>query len=945
MFCVSRRSVLASSAAAAALSTGSASAGTYLARRTGSGSILTSITLVNTSTNATNPNSVTQLIGCPFRKGDISKGTWPQFQLNDGTAVPCTILERLAVSWSDGSLKFVPVMLSIPESVAGNGSMTVNILSGGQMPAPSPRKLSDFHHGIDPQVQVDGLDNLDGTWAMDLSQAIKARTKTVAYGNGAAGAVWKVRANAQQNGTSHGQLVCDFYIASLANPDGSLKGLRILGKLKLPYYDTSATMNWISFSRFQLCLNAQGTLIRDCFGTNFGSVRAYTFSWASGSTFNADSGYSIDNYGDKAYCTRLSTTGALPTGLSTDTSYFTGGVTATTIGFATCATSPDSYLVSATDAGSGTQTATPYPYLAYFGSLFTAGPTGMWDFVQGSGSDSADTPLRFQMNQSYWLATELLPPYDLTIVATNNSSTSYWPNCSEPVTRYLETTGDRDDLGILPAWYVRHFLTQAAVDEQVVRVVSLIGGHGFSIGLESSATLTYPCANNGSDNNGASYKGMPAPNTSFTWAPGAVQTVGFTDTTNPMVLLAGFSAQDTSHLAQFNYYPYLFTGEPWHLDMLLEHANNAVYQRWRVNGVADISETIYELSVNTNGGGCRNLQIGSNPWRYGITIGCNGNSIRGDAWASGLLAAAAGIGPDRNPDCPSYKKYFSDMNTSTWNAAVDIIQALPPFARKLGLWFVPYGYPVYTAEQWQMAYLGAAVAMAAKVTENTRALVALHALTNYFDYLVERFSGWAAGAYLTVIRTGNQSGSPLVTNDSRIAFVGPTINWSAGGQFVVSSYFNYTPQDGDSVIFADSFSGNGFVTPAGFSKYKPYYMVNLSGDTFGLSSKRNGQAQSLTDSYSGSAQFYIVSTNPPPTGSMCEIGDPASYNSEILGMLNYAVADGIAVGSGTISDLAYRNQQAGTNYSADPKWGMTSTFTQSEPRRRFSRRFGQAYRR
>src|ERR1700722_19206157 len=156
---------------------------------------------------------------------------------------------------------------------------------------------------------------------------------------------------------------------------------------------------------------------------------------------------------------------------------------------------------------------------------------------------------------------------------------------------------------------------------------------------------------------------MPAPNPSFLWAPSVTATFGFTDTTNPMVELAGFSAQDTTHMPQFNYYPYLFTGEPWHLDMLKEHANNAVYGRWSVPGVATINENYYALGNPNNGGGQRALQVGSNPWRYGITVGCNMDSERGDAWASGLLAAAAAITPDRDPDCISYKRYFNDMNS------------------------------------------------------------------------------------------------------------------------------------------------------------------------------------------------------------------------------------------------------------------------------------------
>lgn len=48
-------------------------------------------------------------------------------------------------------------------------------------------------------------------------------------------------------------------------------------------------------------------------------------------------------------------------------------------------------------------------------------------------------------------------------------------------------TGERDDLGLMNAWTVRHLLTQAAVDETVVRAQGLISG-GWRITALSSST-------------------------------------------------------------------------------------------------------------------------------------------------------------------------------------------------------------------------------------------------------------------------------------------------------------------------------------------------------------------------------------------------------------------------------------------------------------------------
>ncbi len=89
-----------------------------------------------------------------------------------------------------------------------------------------------------------------GSWS--LRKEISKETKITQYGNGAAGAVL---AGSREcvSGTQAAQASSLRFLYRLAGEsDGSLKGLRILGKLKLPYYDTKSAMNWMSFRRFQL---------------------------------------------------------------------------------------------------------------------------------------------------------------------------------------------------------------------------------------------------------------------------------------------------------------------------------------------------------------------------------------------------------------------------------------------------------------------------------------------------------------------------------------------------------------------------------------------------------------------------------------------------------------------------------------------------------------------
>ncbi len=92
------------------------------------------------------------------------------------------------------------------------------------------------------------------------------------------------------------------------------------------------------------------------------------------------------------------------------------------------------------------------------------------------------------------------------------------------------------------------------------------------------------------------------------------------------------------------------------------------------------------------------------PTRYGITIGCNLDLERGRCLGERSARCGSGdISRHGSVSSRSYKKYFCDMNSSTWAAATDIIGMLPPFAAKYGLWDVDYSSGYYFVDHWQLA--------------------------------------------------------------------------------------------------------------------------------------------------------------------------------------------------------------------------------------------------
>ena len=947
----------------------------------GGGSILYSINLPNQSNSVLAAGSVTQLIGIACKKGDISSGTWPQFSIaNTGVAVPCTILSALATTWSDGSLKFVPVALQIPVSVDGNDLVIVNVVSGGSLPSASSRGIADFTNSLDPRVRITGLDNLSGQWIADMAgPAVFTET----YGNGSAWWFGKARFNFAKSGTPHGQLVCDFYLASLANISGSLKGLRILGKVKLPYYDVSIgggvsnQQNWVTLSQLQLT-NGSSVLFDSLAGNSgtcgkFGSAGAFKFAFTSGSQFTCVPGgtnypypYSTLHLGDSGYAMRLSGS-SLPTGLSTGTTYFLRTVSTRSNMFSLSTTAPAAIAGSLiTPRSSGSGTVTPYPMLPYFGGLFIVNTNGDPIFVQGAGSDSSDTTLIHSLGsapnpygtaQSYLIATGLIPPYNLAITANSNigqnilsgnqfpeSLPLYWPMAAEPILRSQDDIGERDDIGVIPAWYVRHFFTHTAGDRQFARVVNLCGMQ-MAVGIENSGSLTLPCVNNGPNRAGGTYSGMPAPVPSFVWFPGGGPPNNFgsyTDYTDQHNQIAGFSNQSAPHFPGFCYYPYLFTGEPWHLDGVLEFGNNAVYQQNAATTTAAVNSTTFEIGGTHKSGNCRNV-LGVNSTttnRYGCTTGYYSGGNRAAAWATRDLALASAICPDSHPACSSYKQYFSDMRSDSAELPNDLLSAMATplsFLYGIGMWSIPENADFFT-NQYQCGYLCSALFLGAQACEDTNFANAGLALTTYFIAVQQEHTGWPIGAEHATMRTSASYGANPVTSWNSIAFgvSSPTISWTPSGFTWATSKNpqNYAMGNGDILYFPIKQSDNPYLTPGGFSQWTPYYVVNYGNGSFGLSPTIGGAAQAPTDSQTNQ-QAYLVWSNPASTGSQSNYNSVESFNTNILHNALYygrAVANAMSLTLPTnieaaISDLQTREtvgfSQSGASFATDPKYSET----------------------
>jgi hypothetical protein len=884
--------------------------------------LLTTLVLENTSVSATPSNFIPNMFGHPFKKGDIPAGTYPLFKLTDGTPVPYSIFNQ--AYWSDGSLKLAGFLIRVPTSLAGASQITINILNGGNAPIASTLDENDLSAGgLDLRVSINGLNAalLSGTWVSILNNGISNTNQSyptggpdiVDFGGGPVGKIWRIRASFEQSGSPHGQLECYWYVAALENAAGGLYGIRYLGRVCQPWYDVnSPSKDYRPLDTFEVLDGA--TQLRDCMGATMGPVNSDTFSWQVGSTTTVTlSGATTVQSGQLI---RVTTTNTLPPPLLANTDYFIYRTSTTKAAISTTSTGAanNGSKITLTGAGAGTHTLTPYPFISHFGSLWTCGPTAVWDYVQGAGSISADVSVRVRMNSAYWRSTKMVPPYDLSINPTAAASSQSWSlNTHGPLPPDVNRAGEHDWIGVLPAWSVRHFYKQTPNDESYVRVVGLIGGT-FSVLLRNSGNKKIPVVNN------TNYPNMPTGSPTFRWDTSNASGIGTPPTSTARIQC--FNSQDTSHIADYSYYAYLFTGEPQYLDNTIEWGNSAVYQRATNVGTAVVSPTQNTIGAE------RNSNINGNAY-YGYQLN-NSNILRGDAWAMRDVAKWVAIMPASYPDCDA--QYPRDLCETTWNAGLAFNAIQTTFWNTNGLWQFRNPGDVSSlgasGAPWCNGYWFQANAFAYAVTEISDALTILNHTIKYAGWASTLVGAWGLASYRDVLRNGTANDSPIITSDAQYAVINSTITWGAPPTTIFTkpasaSTYGYAPDNNDIYIFG------GTSAPSGFSTYTPYYVVNVSGTQFELAASIGGSAiTNLSAAGSRTALIQPHSGNIPTTPSNNALS-ASSYLPNIWAGLNYATAVGATLNSDTTNarDALEANWNASTlTFVSDPKYAMTTTF-------------------
>jgi hypothetical protein len=553
-----------------------------------------------------------------------------------------------------------------------------------------------------------------------------------------------------------------------------------------------------------------------------------------------------------------------------------------------------------------------------------------YNYFQGSGSQSADTTLRMQINQTYWQSAKLIPPYDTTLSGAEITDTTYnysW-NCynTGPIAASISAAGDAEWIGVLTNYAVVDFYNQSAASDAQNRYVGLAAAL-MCFDLKDPTLDTIVNVSN------TSYTGLPSPTTALCSGGNGGTPSGFTQPGPGSAGALFFQAADASHVPFFSFWPYIRTGELQYYDLLVEQGMGA--------------ELLY-LGASARNPSSAN---GDSPYS-GTTYGVMTYTIqeaRGTGWGFRNLAAAALIGP-WNPTDPTYLwdgtqqvKCLNDLTDVSASFTIDQWNYNPsgvftPYAAGASMWTqyqynADSGSPGFNASPlWENCYIGLGHCYSALRGTSTAAksLAFINLMIARLNYINTTYGGfYPCYAYVDqktiAVPGGGNVGTVLITEDAQYVTT-PIAAWDAvnltfapnsGGTtnaFVMNNITSngYTPANGD-VIMPSDYRGSGPPSyPSELSNTTPYYIVEINfapggGNyaSFNLSATKGGSAIAIASTSSGgNLQFNYMPgpTNQPPAD--------ISYAPNFMFQVNALVAWGNALGASgaapPLADVAFR---------------------------------------
>jgi hypothetical protein len=518
--------------------------------------------------------------------------------------------------------------------------------------------------------------------------------------------------------------------------------------------------------------------------------------------------------------------------------------------------------------------------LSHYASFFTAGADARWDALQASGNPETEQRLRITLDAAYYIASRLVPPYDLSAEIGEGEASDYVPMGRGTVSRAMGTTGERADIGLLPEWNVRHLVTQSEAHERVARVNGLAAA-GFRLTFRKRETLQpVPCVDIRAKYDGL---GQAEP----TWR-GYIYMSGMTVPSPNESLWR----EDTAHRPGCTYWPYLFTGEPQYLDLLTEHACAHILELNQGNDTVWGTTFPRPEVIEGKWGGERGIRVGVNGTLYkgsGVLLyGIGGTRMA--AWRSRDIAQAAALAPDAPPDAAAVRLYLRDVMDSSYAAFKDYMSKVPATYRDSGLFIQGKG----NGAPWQIAYMSWSVCHQADILPTVNSIHVREHLSRFWASFSKIADMACLAAYVCTYKTADdmliQSSSEILGSlRCQLTFDAKTsrVSISEGKQ---KTNGDWKAHDGDVFGFTEKRSPEIAPLLNGRSEGR-FYAINCQHQTFQLAATPSGKPISFPKDFSVT-DFFARLRSFAPNLAFDPPNSPSGYSANLRGAVAYHKACG-----------------------------------------------------
>lgn len=878
--------------------------------------------------------------GHVFRKGDVPRGHRLRLEMGDGSLLPIQVDQR--ASWPDGSLRFCAISTQLPQLPARRAAPVRLSAEPGDVDGGTCRSLDEvraamgaFRIDLADLRSHDGQVQGSGNWVAKLSDALDAGAPFPVR-CGPLAAEWRIwsRFRDTRGGAEHPHLTACWYVrvwtragASIRSAPGQVEWIAKVenGWFRVPGLKTLVYTATVRNGETAVMSFGRQAVVRPLATGRDGEARRFE---ARGHGFTGNE------------TVQVASTGTLPQGLAAETVYYLRVLDADTISLhrtgADAQTNANARSgLPVTGIGSGDMTVRSVLQHGGHSGWFACDGDGRMNWL---GGERPRVHVRF--DRAYWRASRMLPPFELldatpaeapewspgkqTVKDKEPPSRPYRPLGVSHVYIGFNEPGDKSQIGMLPSWAAKAFLSQRVSWATMARQAACVLASGpIHVRNEVVRLLTPPTVL------ATSYEkdglGKPAPGWRYHPAAG-VERNSFA----PVAREGGMgqwtgsyqSSWDASHLPALAYYTVLTEANRYLLDEQIAIAAH----------VAQIAAL-------------RTTALGGNRAWHGCAIREDSNS-RAGGWALRELSYATAVCPDEDP----MRRYLGDILQTNFDyalAAIEDRDAVDPGFKAAGKFL--FHNKVAHDQLWMTAFIlmGASIAWCQHEQP---------AAKRFMDHLTVQMQAVMGGCDAFVTTNSHLfrkhtdgrdfSSNPLRAADDIVFNIMGNCSFAADGsnrvvrtprkkgQYGVQVGHDFWPlAAGTKVVFNTSYPSNKGRPPAPVSLDETYYVVNPNSDgvTFQISRQPGGPPVVWGNAPQGKPGAVVTHWRPVACPSPTPGNTDENWHKAFIGyhtLATSAICLAVAAGQTALAPIAQamRQRNGDLNYAANPKYAIALGF-------------------